>query len=198
MLQLPLRWRDSNLVSSTIKGLVCSNRVENGRSECDSHHVREDVMEATYKAAITSMTKNMNRVIDVVTEGAMLSMQPKNAEKLAAVERDIVYTQEQALALHKKKVAHQISEDEYTAAIQRCGKRMEELEAQQKDLQAAENRFNEVKAWLDAFRQCVTNDAISTNDTVLMKALVERIIVWDDHIEVVFKCGGSIEQKYVR
>ena len=172
--------------------------MENGRSECDSHHVREDVMEATYKAAITSMTKNMNRVIDVVTEGAMLSMQPKNAEKLAVVERDIVDTQEQALALHKKKVAHQISEDEYTAAIQRCGKRMEELEAQQKDLQAAENRFNEVKAWLDAFRQCVTNDAISTNDTVLMKAIVERIIVWDDHIEVVFKCGGSIEQKYVR
>ena len=30
-----------------------------------------------------------------------------------------------------------------------------------------------------------------------MKTLVEAIIVWDDRIEVRFKCGASIEQKYV-
>ena len=30
-----------------------------------------------------------------------------------------------------------------------------------------------------------------------MKTLVEAIIVWDDHIEVRFKCGATVEQKYV-
>ena len=177
---------------------ACSNRVENGRSECDSHHVREDVMEATYKAAINSLTKNMDVVIKAVTKGAMLSMQPKNKDKLEAVEREIVDTQEQALALHKRKVAHQITEAEYVEAIQRCSKRIEELEERQKFLQASENRFNEVRAWLDAFSECATRDDVSSNDTVLMKALVERIIVWDDHIEVAFKCGARIEQEYVK
>ena len=75
-------------------------------------------MEATYKAAINSLTKNMDVVIKAVTKGAMLSMQPKNKDKLEAVEREIVDTQEQALALHKRKVAHQITEDAYVEAIQ--------------------------------------------------------------------------------
>lgn len=30
-----------------------------------------------------------------------------------------------------------------------------------------------------------------------MKTLVEAIIVWDDRIEVRFKCGATVEQKYV-
>lgn len=155
-------------------------------------------MEATYKAAINSLTKNMDVVIKAVTKGAMLSMQPKNKDKLEAVEREIVDTQEQALALHKRKVAHQITEDAYVEAIQRCSKRIEELEERQKHLQASENRFNEVRAWLDAFSECAARDDVTSNDTVLMKALVKRIIVWDDHIEVAFKCGARIEQEYVK
>ena len=52
--------------------------------------------------------------------------------------------------------------------------------------------------FLNSPDQCATRDDVSSNDTVLMKALVERIIVWDDHIEVAFKCGARIEQEYVK
>ena len=177
----------------------CANRVENGRSECDSHHIREDVMERTYAAALQQLTDNADEVIETVREGAMLAMEPKNKEKLEQVERDIVATQEQVLAIHKRKIARQISEEEYNAAVKRYTERIEQLQAEQKDYRSQENRYMEVRSWLDTFQKSMTGSGTaSTMDGLVMKALVERIIVYDDHIEVQFKCGATVEQEYVK
>lgn len=177
----------------------CANRVENGRSECDSHHIREDVMERTYAAALQQLTDNADEVIETVREGAMLAMEPKNKEKLEQVERDIVATQEQVLAIHKRKIARQISEEEYNAAVKRYTERIEQLQAEQKDYRSQENRYMEVRSWLDTFQKSMTGiGTASTMDGLVMKALVERIIVYDDHIEVQFKCGATVEQEYVK
>ena len=46
----------------------CTNRIQNGRSNCDSHHVREDVLQATYKAAIKEITDDADDVIASVKE----------------------------------------------------------------------------------------------------------------------------------
>ena len=180
-----------------IKSWACANRILNGRTECDSHHIREDVLESTYTAAIQQMTDNAEEVMTAIREGAMLAMEPENQEKLEQIEREIVATQEEVLALHKQKVDHQLREDTYAAAVERCSKRMQELEAQQAELQTAATRYAELRAWLETFEHCMSTDATSI-DGLVIKALVEAIIVWDDHIEVHFKCGATVEQKYVR
>ena len=52
--------------------------------------------------------------------------------------------------------------------------------------------------WLDDFRKHLQDgDATDDRDGRIMKTLVETIIVYDEHIEVRFKCGACIEQKYV-
>ena len=176
----------------------CSNRIKNGRSECDSHHVREDIMERTYAAALKQMSNNADEVIETVREGAMLAMEPENKERLLKVERDIVATQERVLALHKRKVAKQISDEEYDATVKRYATQIEELQAQQEEYRSAENQYTAVMAWLDAFKKSISgNGNESSVDALIMKALVEQIIVWDDRIEVRFKCGATVEQKYV-
>ena len=178
---------------------ACANRVENGRKNCDSHHVRENVMEETYKAAVAAMTKDASAVIDAVREGARLAMQPQNTEQLAAIEREIIALQEKAIGLHKKRVEHLISDSTYNNEVKQYSQQMEQLEARQAELRADENRFNEVKTWLDTFEQYTKSGKIITaTDTVVMRAMVDHIMVYDDHIEVIFKCGGSVKQAYVR
>ena len=55
-----------------------------------------------------------------------------------------------------------------------------------------------VRMWLADFRQHMQEgDATDDRDGSIMKTLVEAIIVWDDRIEVRFKCGATVEQKYV-
>ena len=177
----------------------CALRIKEGRSACDSRHVREDVLERTYLAAIKQMTDNAEVVIEAVTEGAMLAMEPENREKLDAIEQAIIAQQEKVLQLHRDKVACRITVPEYEAGVKECGERIHELEAKREELQNCATRYTEVKAWLNAFRDGMqSGEIMSANDALVMKELVEQIIVHDDHIEVQFKCGASVEQTYVK
>lgn len=178
----------------------CAARVSQGREACSlSHHVREDVLEKTYTAAIQQITESADEVTAAVREGAMLTLEPKTRKRLNAVEQSIIETQEKALDLLKKKAAHQITEAEYKAAIDECSQRMKELEAQQAELKTIATRYCEVKAWLDTFEENVrSGDIMDANDALVMKALVDEIIVNDTGIEIHCKCGVTIEQEYVR
>ena len=130
---------------------ACRARVSEGRAVCDSHHVREDVLERTYTAALRKMADDAAEIIEAVRDGARSVIEPDNAAKLAAVEQEIIALQEKALGLHKEKQNGTIAESVYTAAIKECSKRMQELESAQADMQTAANRYAEVKAWIDAF-----------------------------------------------
>ena len=182
-----------------IKRWGCTNRIKNGRSECDSHHVREDVMERTYSAAFRQMTENANEVIETVREGAKLAMEPENREKLTQVEQDIVALQEKVLGIHKRRIAKQVTDEEYNAVVKRYTDQIEQLQAQQKEYRSTENRYTEVRAWLNAFQKSVSGSGPATSiDALILKALVDSIIVYDDHIDVHFKCGAKVEQEYIR
>ena len=74
----------------------------------------------------------------------------------------------------------------------------QELEAQQAELQTTENRYSEVKMWLDSFAEhSQSGDIMNADDSMIMKQLVEQIIVGDDGIEVHFKCGIVASHEYM-
>ncbi len=134
---------------------------------CDSHHVNEDTMERTYLAAVKQMADNADAVIEVVRGGALLTMEPENNEKLAAAEQAIIQMQERVLDLHQQKVAHKITDAQYNAAIQKCSQQMQQLEAQQAELQTVAIRYAEVRGWLDTFETNIrTGEIMSANDTI--------------------------------
>ena len=61
-----------------------------------------------------------------------------------------------------------------------------------------ENRYAEVKLWLDSFAEHLQSGAImNADDSMIMKQLVEQIIVGDDGIEVHFKCGIVASHEYM-
>ncbi len=126
----------------------CATRVTQGREACSaSHHVRENVLQRTYKAAIRQIVESADDVTAAVREGAMLTMEPENQERLNTVEQAIIEIQESVLDLHKKKVARKITDAEYENAVKECRERMKDLEAQQAELKDIATRYSEVKAW---------------------------------------------------
>ena len=181
----------------TVAAWGCTHRITNGRSACDSHHVRDDVLQRTYLAAIRAMIEDADEIIAAVQDSARLVLQPENAAALAEVEQTIIDIQETALALHKAKQAHTVTDGEYTERISECSRRMKELEAQETELQTAESRYAEVKVWLDTFEAHIKSGAIlNADDDMIVKQLVEQIIVNDDGIEIQFKCGTTITKEY--
>ena len=92
-----------------------------------------------------------------------------------------------------------VTATDYAAKVKEYSERMKALEAKRDALQDTEVKFAEVRAWLDTFiAQTMQEDVLAKIDGITMKMLVEKIIARDTAIEVVFKCGVSIEKEYVR
>lgn len=177
----------------------CSNRISNGRAACDSHHVNEETLQRTYTAAVQEMVADTEGIVQLVRDSTGLVMEPENKSELAQVEQAIIDLQAAVMELHKAKQKRGISASEYAERIREYSMRMEELEAQQEELQTTENRHNQIKVWLDNFtRHIQSGEIMNTDDSQIMKQLVEQIIVGADSMEIQFKCGVIVKQKYVK
>ena len=177
----------------------CSNRILNGRSKCDSHHINEDVLEATYLAVLNELIDNASEIAGMISEGADLAMSTENSAALEQIDNEIIALQEAALDLHKAKQQMKIGAADYAAKVKEYSEKMRALEEQREELQTTELQYAAVKVWLDTFmEQTVKEGAITEVDRTTLKMLVERILVRDDGMEVIFKCGVSIEKEYVR
>lgn len=182
----------------TVPAWGCSNRISNGRAACDSHHVNEDTLQNTYTAAIRDMIEDAEEIMTAVKESAGLVMEPENRAALDRIEQEIIDLQNAVLELHKAKQQRSVTAADYAAQIKEYSERMQALEAQQAELQTTENRYSEVKMWLDSFAEHIQSGAImNADDSMIMKQLVEQIIVGDDGIEVHFKCGILASHEYL-
>lgn len=176
----------------------CSNRISNGRAQCDSHHVNEDTLQNTYTAAIRDMIEDAEEIMAAVKESAGLVMEPENRAALDRIEQEIIDLQNAVLELHKAKQQRSVTTADYASQIKGYSQWMQELEAQQAELQTTENRYAEVKLWLDSFAEHIQSGAImDADDSMIMKQLAEQIIVNDDGIEVHFKCGIVASHEYM-
>lgn len=74
---------------------------------------------------------------------------------------------------------------------------MDELQERQRELKVTAGRFAEVKYWLDAFRNHVhSGERMNIDDAVIIRSLTNKIVVYDDRLEIHLRIGGTIEQQY--
>lgn len=177
----------------------CTNRIQNGRSACDSHHVREDVLRNTYLAAIREITDNVDEVLETVKGSIDAEMQSGTVDRLREIENTIIELQEEVLALHKAKQRMAVSAADYASKIKEYGERMKVLEAERDEAAESAYQYTELKVILDTFEHGIKDGSImSADDTAIMRSLVDQIIVRETEIEIEFKCGVTIRQEYVK
>lgn len=186
-------------LQSTIASWGCATRITNGRQACDTHHINETVLEATYLAALRDLLDNASDVVEAVKEGAELALEPENRAAIERVEAEIVGIQEAVLELHRAKQRMELGAAEYTAKVKEYSELMKAKEAERDALQDTAVKYTEVKTWLDTFMdQIMQSTSLTKVDGTTMKILVEKIIARDTGIEVIFKCGVSVEHEYVK
>lgn len=71
----------------------CANRIVNGRAVCDSHHINEDVLYATYHAAVKAMLEDAGALLEVIQTETEVEMQPRNKAAMDEVEQQIIELQ---------------------------------------------------------------------------------------------------------
>ncbi len=161
--------------------------------------MREDVLRNTYLAAIREITDNADEVLETVKSSIAAECQGDTGDRLREIEDQIIALQEAALALHKAKQRMEVSAADYAAKVKEYSEQMKALEAERDEAAQTANQYTELKVILDAFEHGIKDGSImSTDDTAIMRSLVEQIIVRETEIEIEFKCGVTIRQEYVR
>lgn len=102
----------------------------NGRAVCDSHHINEDVLYATYHAAVQAMVEDAGS-IRTLESAREKELQPRNKAAMDEVEQQIIELQERVLDLHKQKRAMKISDAYYNAQVNDYSQRLGALEGRQ-------------------------------------------------------------------
>ena len=120
-------------------------------------------------------------------------------DRLREIDDEIIALQEAGLALHKAKQRLEVSAADYAATVKEYSDRMKALEAERDEAAKTANQYTDLRVILDAFEHGIKDGTImSTDDTAIMRSLVEQIIVRETEIEIKFKCGVTISQEYVR
>ena len=89
--------------------------------------------------------------------------------------------------------------EDYDQKVAAYSQQMDTLQERQRELKATAGRYAEVKYWLDAYTEHVqSGQKMDVSDTVMIRQLTDRIVVYDDRMEIHLRIGDILEQKFLR
>ena len=189
-----LRRHVRSSVGEMVAAWACTNRIQHGRQACDSHHLNEDVLIDTYRASLAGIHEESIQAM--LHAGQQVLGGSYNAEH-KKIEDQIVKLQEEALELHRVRQNDMVPDDEYEAKVTFYSQRMADLQARQKQLKADTIRRAEALRWLESFQQhMASGEAYNTDETRVMREIVDQIIVYDDRLEIRLRCGVTVTQSF--
>lgn len=148
----------------------------------------------TYRAALASIQED---AIQAVLDAGQQVLGDDNTANVKIIEEQIVKLQEEALELHRARQNDMVPDEEYEAQVTIYSQRMEELQAQQKQLKADATRRAEALHWLDSFQQhMASGKAYNAEETCVMREMVDQIIVYDNRLEIRLRCGVNLIHDY--
>ena len=137
--------------------------------------------------------------MDAVQDACEEVLDTGSRAELEQVQQEIITIQEAVLALHKDQQQGMLSNEDYDLKVAVYSQQMDTLQERQRELKATAGRYAEVKYWLDVYKEHVqSGQKMDVSDTVMIRQLTDRIIVYDDRMEIHLRIGDTLEQKFLR
>ena len=134
-------------------------------------------------------------MIDTVQDACEEVLDTGSRAELEQVQQEIITIQEAVLALHKDQQQGMISNEDYNQKVAAYNQQMDALQERQRELKATAGRYTEVKYWLDVYREHIqSGEKMDTDDMVMIRSLTDKIVVYDDRLEIHLRIGEIIEK----
>ena len=123
--------------------------------------------------------------MDAVQDACEEVLDTGSRAELEQVQQEIITIQEAVLVLHKGQQQGMLSNKDYDLKVAVYSQQMDTLQERQRELKATAGRYAEVKYWLDAYREHVqSGEKMDTDDAVMIRSLTDKIVVYDDRMEI--------------
>ncbi len=164
----------------------CVSRVTKKTSgiDCPARTVREEELQAAVVKAINEVFSGRETIIPILKENIEKVIGSGNASKVEEVESELADLQKELL---KKANARQ-AYDDIADRIEELRREKQELLLEDANNEGSRQRVEEMEKMLDEMGTAVTE-----YDESLVRKLIEKITVYDDHFTVKFKSGLETE-----
>lgn len=127
-------------------------------------------------------------MLDVVEDIYTEALEVDSHAELEQVQQSIIAIQEAVLTLHKAR------EMDYEIKIASYSQQMDELQERKRKLKATAGQLAEVKYWMDTLKKHIhSGEVMDSDDAVMFRQLTDRIVVYDDRLEIHLRIGGTLE-----
>ena len=177
----------------------CSTRIVHGRQECDSHHVNEAVIENTYREVMRQLVDSADEIVATVSSGISETAEKEAVAMIQKLDEEIMAIQERVLQAQREKTAKRLDMPSYNAIIKESSQRIRALEEKKESYKTQSSILYAAREWTDYFKgTCKDGSIMDAQNGFVMKQMVKNIVIYDDHMQIRFKCGVTINQKYCR
>ena len=187
---------------------TCGTYHKRGRAGCTSHHIRVDTLDELLKAYIRKVMENSSAMLEKLNselsrENDDITETEQSADHLAEV---LAQLQEELKVTKRQRIREIMKKPEQEAALEEL---YDELEAEliqkidglNRQIDMLSDKRNTIimvnrsaKTTLDVFRDVLQKQTLDRND---LELIIDRIIVFEDHldvqlkpdIDILLKCG---------
>ena len=162
----------------------CCTRVTHGPEVCEARTIREDDLQEAVVEAINQLISESSELNEIIKENIEKAITGYGSSGIEEIDKEMLKVQEELL-----KVAN--AKKDYTDLAKRVEELRNEKEKILLDLAEEKNeqsRIKELEEFLDNQEL-----EIESYDEELVRKLIEKIVVYDEKLKVVFKSGLEVE-----
>lgn len=161
----------------------CCNRIDNGPGACDAEAIREEDLQSIVVQAINKLLGKRDGVKEILTENIESALIEPDGISMEEIDFRLAELQRELLKVANSKGNY----DDITNEIYRL------RELKQNSMIDSSVREG-IKVRVEEMQQFLKEQAtfITEYDDQLVRKLVDRITVFDDHFEIQFKSGATI------
>lgn len=162
----------------------CMSRLETGNNSCHARTVNELLLQEISMEAINQMLGNKEEFLAALQQNITTVIRESSVASIEEIDKQLVELQKQLLKLANSKADY----DSVANEIYRLRelKKQSEVEGVQRDEQI--NRITQLHDFINAQPAEVTEF-----DDILVRRMIEKITVYDEHFTVTFKSGISVD-----
>lgn len=176
-----IKWNNRGCKSTVWR---CVSRVDKDGPDCPARTVREEHLHKVAIKAINEAFREKENILPLLIENIESSLEDNTSERIKAVDKQIKTLQQELLATASNKN----SDDELGMEIRRLRDEKQDIQAESAARQDMKKRIDELITFLEDL-PC----ELTEYDEQFVRALLDKITVYDDHFIVEFKSGIEIE-----
>lgn len=161
----------------------CCNRIENGPGACDADAIKEEDLQSVVVQAINKLLGKRDGVKQILAENIESTLTEMDGISLEEIDARLAELQRELLKVANSKGNY----DDITNEIYRLREIKQNSMIDSAVRECIRVRVDEMKMFLEEQTTFITK-----YDDQLVRKLVEKITVHDDHFEIYFKSGTTI------